>query len=261
MTYRVGDDDQLPGSGGVQPPGGARNDRGVLEPPLSVPGVPGGVGDVLPGPAGPKAETPDAGGDAGGGARTGEHLRELGMSVPEVSGGGDGGPPGTFTGRCRLSPEGICVHREKLREKHGRTGTYTNHGCRCEPCCEAMRQQARDWYARNLKVPGGSSRGQAGPCREGGGKTETCRCENVRHGRYATYMNHGCRCEDCSRARLRYDRKANARRARAPRENVPHGTVSGYVSWRCRCRECREVQSRYRANYKLRVRQRRRDAG
>lgn len=37
-------------------------------------------------------------------------------------------------------------------EFHGKTGTYNNHACRCQPCTDANRQRQRDAREREKRV-------------------------------------------------------------------------------------------------------------
>lgn len=59
------------------------------------------------------------------------------------------------------------------------------------------------------------------------------------HGTAGGYVNHRCRCDECTTAWKEHNRRQRASRvARAPRE-APHGTRSAYINWGCRCDRCR----------------------
>lgn len=43
----------------------------------------------------------------------------------------------------RVMVNGRLVAPGLPKESHGKEGTYTNHGCRCQPCTTAQREAAR----------------------------------------------------------------------------------------------------------------------
>lgn len=70
------------------------------------------------------------------------------------------------------------------------------------------------------------------------------------HGTDSTYVNHGCRCEECKAAHAAYQRTAASSRKERLRANpalVVHGTTSTYTNWLCRCEPCRQAWSEYAA--------------
>ena len=72
--------------------------------------------------------------------------------------------------------------------KHGDYGTYSNHGCRCQPCKTAWAVAMKS--LRDRRRAAGVVKGE--------------------HGKYSTYSNWGCRCRLCTD-----DHNANNRRTRA----------------------------------------------
>jgi len=76
-------------------------------------------------------------------------------------------------------------------EKHGRASTYTNWGCRCQPCTEAQTSTfeatRRERFKRRQLVNG-----------------RLVATGNVQHGLATTYVNWGCRCPDCCRGMSNY---------------------------------------------------------
>lgn len=88
---------------------------------------------------------------------------------------------------CAQRP-GICTHDVP----HGKSTTYSNHGCRCEPCSKAWADYIR---RRRSERAADVAAGRA----------------DVQHGIASTYFNHGCRCSDCKSARAAYNRDLRAR--------------------------------------------------
>lgn len=79
------------------------------------------------------------------------------------------------------------------------------------------------------------------------------------HGKYSTYTNYKCRCEECKAAALEVQRSRTAKK-RGESEFIPrqrgrkagpvkHGTVTQYQNGGCRCEECKGA---IRAYYKSR---------
>jgi hypothetical protein len=61
---------------------------------------------------------------------------------------------------------------------HGKRATYTNWGCRCEPCTIAWREACCERRAaRRVQISSATAQ--------------------VEHGRASTYTNWGCRCDPC----------------------------------------------------------------
>lgn len=72
------------------------------------------------------------------------------------------------------------------------------------------------------------------------------------HGRVSTYIQYGCRCDDCTAANREWVAECREDRARRLREDptlAPHGNRSTYINWGCRCDECAEAHSEYCAVY------------
>jgi hypothetical protein len=68
--------------------------------------------------------------------------------------------------------------------KHGRVGTYTNHGCHCQACRDAWSACHAAWVSRQAPLPP----------------------EDQRHGTVNGYKNYRCRCDRC-RAAAAEDRR------------------------------------------------------
>lgn len=103
-----------------------------------------------------------------------------------------------------------------LSQFHGTDSRY-QAGCRCKKC---RRAHAADQYrnkinrAMSLIEPGDARHGENGymnyycrcrVCRDGHREAIRQRAaqlapDDPRHGRYATYVNHGCRCDACTEA-------------------------------------------------------------
>lgn len=109
--------------------------------------------------------------------------------------------------------------------KHGKTSTYTNKGCRCEECREAVRkyQQSR------AKNPGGK-RGR--------------KPSEIVHGTQTGYYTKKCRCEECTEAAKAYQMALRNERS-LPEGDPRHGTSNGYTNFRCRCDLCRKAVADY----------------
>lgn len=59
----------------------------------------------------------------------------------------------------------------------------------------------------------------------------------MEHGKYSTYTNKGCRCEECKRAARDYKSELGTKGLTPDDER--HGTRNGYVNYGCRCTYCR----------------------
>ena len=59
----------------------------------------------------------------------------------------------------------------------------------------------------------------------------------LKHGLRGTYVNHGCRCEECREANALYARRF--RMKYRPYSYLQHGKNSTYLNYRCRCEDCR----------------------
>jgi hypothetical protein len=85
----------------------------------------------------------------------------------------------------------------------------------------------------------------------------------TKHGRYATYTNHGCRCEACTAAWRNKVRAARTERRRSflaevdgrlvSMADVAHGSASTYSNWGCRCEPCVVANSALKAEQRRRV--------
>ena len=77
--------------------------------------------------------------------------------------------------------------------RHGTIGGYTNHGCRCTACTEALRVSHATWKA-NAPEPN-------------------------RHD-FSTYVNYGCRCPQCRESHTVYQAvlRGRARARLAPKD-------------------------------------------
>lgn len=73
------------------------------------------------------------------------------------------------------------------------------------------------------------------------------------HGKYSTYVNKKCRCDECSAAAREYQRNRIARsrgegeyvpKKRGPKVKEEHG-YSGYMNRSCRCEVCKKAASEY----------------
>lgn len=68
--------------------------------------------------------------------------------------------------------------------------------------------------------------------------------DDVPHGSYSTYVNHGCRCDACRQANTDYARHARqSRYTRRDNMTLPHGSLSTYMNWGCRCPECKAANA------------------
>lgn len=131
------------------------------------------------------------------------------------------------------------------------------HGCRCELCRGYGTRQMERYRRRHGILARSRPEGNA-RCHIGG--TEVCEHENIPHGRYSVYKNHGCRCGACREAYLTYTREARRKRLEKVRRgevNFEHGTYGGYTTWECRCAECRRANSDYTRNRLQKQRMRR----
>lgn len=84
---------------------------------------------------------------------------------------------------ARRSPTPIAADDPR----HGDASTYSNHGCRCQPCRDAKAAYMKAWrYANGERLA-------ADP-----GFAE--------HGHASTYVNYRCRCMACTNAHRAGDR-------------------------------------------------------
>lgn len=68
--------------------------------------------------------------------------------------------------------------------------------------------------------------------------------DDSRHGNYATYVNHACKCDRCKLAWQEYCRgRRTARKGALPPDDPRHGTQTGYNNWQCRCDACVAIAS------------------
>lgn len=80
----------------------------------------------------------------------------------------------------------------------------------------------------------------------------------IQHGKYSTYQNHSCRCDECKAAWREYIRDVRARRiARGIPESVVHN-ANTYNNWGCRCQVCRDDHNadrvaRYHGHHSIRA--------
>jgi hypothetical protein len=125
---------------------------------------------------------------------------------------------------ARTAPTGLV----KNALVHGTMHGYLSHKCRCELCRAAnTAAQTKLRKSRHTRgIPDG-----------------------VKHGRYTTYNNWGCRCDDCYQAH-RQKLITNRERRIQRKDQAPHGTVSGYDSWECRCDDCRRAACEYRRQWR-----------
>lgn len=65
----------------------------------------------------------------------------------------------------------------------------------------------------------------------------------MNHGTVNSYVNYGCRCDECKTAGAVY-RKAWMERVKGS-PDTPHGTLNGYCNYSCRCDECRAAMAAY----------------
>lgn len=66
------------------------------------------------------------------------------------------------------------------------------------------------------------------------------------HGKRSTYVNYGCRCEECREANAVYQVGANQRRKMRRLlgdVDATHGMSSTYDNYKCRCSECVAAKS------------------
>lgn len=141
--------------------------------------------------------------------------------------------------KCRVAGVDPCPHDPP----HGSYSTYSNHGCRCDPCREANRAYRK--------------RNRARACVD---LHDVCPHE-IEHGKVTSYVHHGCRCELCTEARNAYQRALHRRRkqkaatARGRRKlDIPHGTPWGRQLWGCPCRPCRVASAVYNRERYVRFR-------
>ena len=60
----------------------------------------------------------------------------------------------------------------------------------------------------------------------------------IKHGSASTYVNYGCRCDDC-KEKMR--QTVRDRKAAITPDDPRHGTAGFYSNHGCRCDECREA--------------------
>ena len=63
----------------------------------------------------------------------------------------------------------------------------------------------------------------------------------MEHGKYSTYVNKSCRCDECKQAARDYRARLTARGL--PADDDRHGTRNGYTNYGCRCAPCRIAMS------------------
>jgi hypothetical protein len=137
--------------------------------------------------------------------------------------------------------------------KCGTVSTYTNHKCRCEPCCEAWRAYNRE---RKAAIQ---------PCNFGACVPENCGKLFPKCGKYTTYTKQKCRCDACKSAASSYSKQAAKRNPKpAPRNfgacspancgdvYIVCGTASTYTNKNCRCDECRQANNKSLVDYNAR---------
>lgn len=66
----------------------------------------------------------------------------------------------------------------------------------------------------------------------------------IKHGSASTYVNYGCRCDDCKEGARQ---KIRERKAAITPDDPRHGTAGFYTNHGCRCDECREAVREYAA--------------
>ena len=64
----------------------------------------------------------------------------------------------------------------------------------------------------------------------------------IRHGRYTSYTNLACRCQDCREAHTVKTRAVRAAQVALAPDDPRHGRVSTYLNYGCRCRLCTEAK-------------------
>jgi hypothetical protein len=93
----------------------------------------------------------------------------------------------------------------------------------------------------------------------------TLTADDVRHGTYNGYKNHGCRCDRCRTAntvaqrdykRAWYRRQGHPTRAEylesiGQQRGGTHGRIGTYNNG-CRCEQCRRVATQLRSHYRAR---------
>ena len=128
------------------------------------------------------------------------------------------------------------------KSPHGTHGRYSNHGCRCDLCKQAIRD-----YRAELRV------------RKGLPPQEPRRA--AEHGTHGRYSNHGCRCDACTKANRddcrEYDYRTGRRRpmaehlaeikAKAAENHATEGTYK-----RCKCDACRAAATAARRSRRAR---------
>ena len=113
---------------------------------------------------------------------------------------------------------------------HGIASTYrsTVYACRCQPCRDANAALQRKQVTRRAAVVSDAE---------------------VQHGSVSTYINWGCRCDECKAAHsanLARQREARFARMKADPTIRPHGTMATYSGWGCRCEACVAAATTYK---------------
>ena len=124
--------------------------------------------------------------------------------------------------------------------KHGTSSAY-NHGCRCEECTAAKREYDRQYRRNNPdKVRAAREKRKQTPF------------EEIKHGKYTTYNNYACRCDECTADYKRYLEDTRDQRQeyyksllQTPYEEIEHGSYYGYARLGCRCPACTEAKREY----------------
>lgn len=95
------------------------------------------------------------------------------------------------------------VHDKRFVVPHGHYSRYTNHGCRCLKCTNALRLY-RQKYRQARSVADGRI------CSCGDPRCPRRSVRPIKHG-ISAYDNHRCRCEICVTAMREYQRKRRQR--------------------------------------------------
>ena len=123
----------------------------------------------------------------------------------------------------RVQVDGAWYHP---RAPHGTLDGYTNWGCRCAPCRQAMRDYQQDYRAR---------RTESAPADEG-----------------AADISPRLKARQAKLARLA--RRVQVNGTWYHPDAPQHGTPSTYSHWGCRCAPCRQAMRDYQQDYRERRR-------
>jgi DNA-directed RNA polymerase subunit N (RpoN/RPB10) len=69
--------------------------------------------------------------------------------------------------------------------------------------------------------------------------------EDKRHGTLSGYTNWDCRCQACTRANAKAQKRYRERLAAEPTPEHVHGTINGFDNYKCRCESCRNAKRAY----------------